>query len=292
MKFAFIDRHRRQWPITTMCRVLDVTRSGFHAWRHRGPGVRAQRREQLATQVQAVHETNRRVYGSPRVYEALIASGVKVCVNTVAKVMRQAGIAAKKKRKFVPRTTDSSMTRRPAPNLLERDFAPGKADERWTSDITYVPTDKGWLYLAAVLDIGTRRIVGWSMAAHMKAELVIDALQMALARRGRSATRGRQTELIYHADQGSQYASDDCQQLVKQHGLRMSMSARGDCYDNAVMESFWATLKTELIHHERYATHDEARASIFEYIEAFYNRVRLHSTLGYQSPEAFEASLN
>jgi transposase InsO family protein len=254
--------------------------------------VRARRREQLATQARAVHEANRRVYGSPRVYKALVASGVKVCVNTVAKVMRQAGIAAKKKRKFVPRTTDSSMTQQPAPNLLERDFAPGKADERWTSDITYVPTDKGGLHLAAVLDIGARRTVGGSMAAHMKAELMVDALRMALARRGHSVAPGRTTKLIYHADRGSQYASDDCQQLVEQHGLQMSMSARGDCYDNAVMESFWATLKTELIHQEQYATHDEARTSIFEYVEAFYNRIRLHSTLGYQSPEAFEAGLN
>lgn len=282
MKFAFIDRHRRQWPITTMCRVLSVSRSGFHAWWHREPGVRAQRREQLATQARAAHEASRRIYGSPRVHKALIADGVQVCVNTVAKVMRQAGIAAKKKRKFVPRTTDSSMTQRPAPNLLDRSFEPGKADERWTSDITYVPTDKGWLYLAAVLDIGTRRIVGWAMAAHMKAELVIDALRMALARRGHSVTPGRTTKLIYHADRGSQYASDDCQQLVRQYGLQMSMSARGDCYDNAVMESFWATLKTELIHQEQYATHDEARASIFEYVEAFYNRIRLHSTLALQ----------
>lgn len=291
MKFAFIEEHCRRWPITVMCRVLGVSRSGFHAWRHREPGVRRQRREQLLTQVRAVHQANRQVYGSPRVYEALIASGVQVCVNTVAKVMRWAGITVKKKRKFVPCTTDSSMTQQPAPNLLERNFAPGKSDERWTSDITYVPTGKGWLYLAAVLDIGTRRIIGWSMAAHMKTELVIDALRMALARRGRSAAQRHTTTLIYHADQGSQYASDDCQQLVEQHGLQMSMSARGDCYDNAVMESFWATLKTELIHREQYATHEQARASIFEYIEAFYNRVRLHSTLGYQSPEAFEASL-
>jgi transposase InsO family protein len=232
----------------------------------------------------------RGVYGSPRMYHALLALGVKVCENTVARLMRLAGIAGKKKRKFVPRTTDSSRTQQPAPNLLARDFAPGSPDQRWVSDITYVPTQEGWLYLAAVLDLGCRKVVGWAMDAQMKTTLVLDALRMALARR-KQACSPAGAELIHHSDQGVQYASDDYQQLLDQQGLRVSMSGKGDCYDNAAMESFWATLKTELIHQEDYATREQARGSIFEYIEVFYNRVRLHSTLNYQSPEAFEASL-
>lgn len=291
MKFAFIDRYRSYWPITLMCHVLGVSRSGFHTWCKREPSAQTQRREQLTAQVRAVHEANRHVYGSPRVHRALLAQGVAVCVNTVAKVMRLAGIAAFKKRRFVPRTTDSSMTRQPAPNLLMRDFTPGKADERWVGDITYVPTGEGWLYLAAVLDIGTRKIVGWSLSTQMKAQLVLDALRMALMRRGRARDKDDQAPLLHHSDRGTQYDSDACRQLLDQYRLRASMSAKGDCYDNAAMESFWATLKTELIHTQNYATRDEARASIFEYIEVFYNRVRLHSTLGYRSPEAFEASM-
>ena len=290
MKFAFIEKHCRRWPITLMCRVLAVSRSGFHAWRKRAPSDQAQRREQLAAQARAVHKAHRSVYGSPRVYRALRSQGVEVCLNTVAKVMRLAGIVGKKRRKFVPRTTDSSMVQHPAPNRLGRNFAPGKANQRWVGDITYVATGEGWLYLAAVLDLGTRKIVGWSMAAHMKTTLVLDALRMALTRRSRPLP-GEKIERIHHSDQGSQYASDDYQQLLEEHGLEASMSAKGDCYDNAAMESFWATLKTELIHEEQYATRQEARSSIFEYIEVFYNRIRLHSTLGYQSPEAFEASL-
>ena len=290
MRFTFIQAHCQCWPITVMCRVLGVSRSGFHAWRHRAPSAQVQRREQLAGQVRAVHEAYRGVYGSPRVHRVLLAQGVPVCVNTVAKVMRLVGIAAKKKRKFVPRTTDSSKTQAPAPNLLDRDFAPGRADERWAGDITYVPTRQGWLYLAAVLDLGTRKIVGWAMASHMKTNLVLDALRMALMRRGEPLP-GQKAPWIHHSDQGTQYASDDYQLLLEQHGLTVSMSGKGDCYDNAAMESFWATLKTELIHREHYATRDQARGSIFEYIEVFYNRVRLHSTLGYRSPEAFEASL-
>ncbi|MCC6581392.1 MAG: IS3 family transposase, partial [Phycisphaeraceae bacterium] len=248
-------------------------------------------REELTAHVHAVHETHRRVYGSPRVHQALLAQGVKACVNTVAKVMRQAGLAAKKKRKYVPRTTDSSRTQRPAENLLQRNFAPGWADQRWAGDITYVPTREGWLYLAAVLDVGTRRIIGWAMAASLKADLVVDALRMALTRRGLPRTPAGTPALICHSDRGTQYDSDACRQLLDAYGLIMSMSGKGDCYDNAVTESFWATLKTELIHDQDYATRAEAQASIFEYIEVFYNRVRLHSTLGYVSPETFEASL-
>ncbi len=296
MKFAFIREHRTCWPIGVMCRVLGVSRSGFFAWAKRPLSTLAQRREQLAAQVRLVHESHRKVYGSPRVHRVLRAQGLKVCLNTVAKVMRGAGIAAKKKRKFVPRTTDSSMTQHPAPNLLQRDFtpAPARAQPCWVSDITYIPTAEGWLYLAAVLDLGCRKIVGWAMDATMKTSLTLEAMRMALTRSSSLPGVKASSPLLHHSDRGVQYACDDYQQLLEQHGVQVSISNKGDprnCYDNAPMESFWATLKTELVHQQHYDTHEQARGSIFEYIEVFYNRIRLHSTLGYVSPEAFEASL-
>lgn len=298
MRFAFIQRHRRIWPVHVMCRVLRVARSGFYAWLRRSPSPRQVRRDELIRKIRATHESNRRVYGSPRVHAALRAQGERVCVNTVAKVMRTERIAAKNKPKFTPRTTDSTHDRPVAANVLDRDFTATAPNRKWVADVTYVPTDEGWLYVAAVLDLCSRRIVGWSMAEHLRTELVGDALTMALTRRrlrhnpsglpGGGGFRG----LLHHSDRGSQYAGDDYQGLLAEHGIACSMSRRGDCYDNAAMESFFGTLKTELIHHERYRTRDQARASIFQYIEGFYNRTRLHSTLGYQSPEAFEARLN
>jgi transposase InsO family protein len=287
MKFAFIDRHRDRWPIVVMCRVLGVSRSGFFAWCQRPPSAASQRCAELTEQVRQVYEANRQVYGSPRVHRALRHAGVAVCVNTVAKLMRLAGIQGQKKRSFVPRTTDSSATTSPAPNSLSRNFAIGAVNRRWVSDITYVPTGEGWLYLAAIVDLGSRRVVGWAMDVTMAATLVCDALRMALQQRGPLPGAG----MLHHSDRGSQYASDAYQQLLEQHGANASMSRPANCYDNAAMESFFATLKTELIHSEAYATHQQARASIFEYIEVFYNRKRLHSTLGYISPERFEASL-
>ena len=248
--------------------------------------ARAKRREELAGKVRAVHHENRGVYGSPRVCAALRASGESVCENTVAKVMRERGIRAKTKKKFVPRTTDSRHEQPVAPNVLDRQFRADLPDRKWAVDITYVPTDEGWLYLAGVIDLCSRRIVGWSMADHMRTELAGDALGMALA--GRSPGAG----LLHHSDRGVQYASDDYRALLAGHGIECSMSGKGDCYDNAVVESFWGTLKTELVNHEHYETREQARASVFEYIEVFYNRVRLHSALGYLSPEQFEAGLN
>ena len=232
------------------------------------------------------HAENRGVYGSPRLCEALRAEGEAVCENTVAQLMRRSGIRAKTKKKFVPRTTDSTHDRPVAPNLLERRFEARRPGQKWAADITFVPTDEGWLYLAGVLDLCSRKLVGWSMADHMETDLVANALRMAIARRRPEAG------LLHHSDRGSQYASEDYQHLLASHGITCSMSGKGDCWDNAAMESFWATLKTELVNHEHYATRQQARASIFEYVEAFYNRKRLHSSLGYRSPEAFEASLN
>ena len=286
MKFTFVKEHRKVWPVGVICRVLDVARSGFYAWLRRAPSSRCRRREDLAVKIRTIHQEHRRVYGSPRVHKVLTADGEKVCENTVASIMRENSIRARTKAKFIPRTTDSRHESPVAPNTLDRRFHTELPDCKWAADITYIPTDEGWLYLAAVIDLCTRRVVGWSMADHMKTELVSDALTMALARRQPGPG------LLHHSDRGVQYVSDDYQGLLTQHGLACSMSGKGDCYDNAVIESFWSTLKTELIHHEHYTTHEAARMSIFHYIEVFYNRKRLHSSLGYKSPEAFEASLN
>jgi transposase InsO family protein len=287
VKFRFIKEHLAgDYPLEACCEVLGVSRSGYYAWRGRPAGARAGRRAELAEKVKAVHEANRRVYGSPRVCAALRASGEVVCENTVAKVMREQGIRAKSKRKYVPRTTDGAHAHPVAPNTLNRDFAADLPDRKWAADITYVPTAEGWLYLAAVVDLCSRKVVGWSMADRMRTDLVADALRMAVARR-------RPGEgLLHHSDRGVQYASEDYQRLLQSHGIECSMSGRGDCWDNAAMESFWGTLKTELVHHERYETREQARASVFEYVEVFYNRQRLHSSLGYQSPEQFERGLN
>ncbi len=287
MKFAFIEEHLADaYPLEVACEVLEVSRSGYYTWRDRPASARAERRQEMAAKVKAVHQENRGLYGSPRVFQVLKARGESVCENTVAKVMREGRIRARGKKKFVPRTTDSSHDRPVGENVLGRQFQADLPDRKWAVDITYVPTAEGWLYLAGVIDLCSRRIVGWSMAEHMRADLVSDALGMALARR--SPAPG----LLHHSDRGVQYASEDYQHLLQSHEIVCSMSGKGDCWDNAVMESFWGTLKTELVNHERYETRDQARASIFEYIEVFYNRTRLHSSLGYLSPEQFEAGLN
>jgi putative transposase len=286
VKFAFIKEHLGAFEIEVVCEVLEVSRSGYYAWRRRPKSARARRREELAVLVKQAHEQNRRVYGSPRVCQVLRLGGQSVCENTVANIMKELDIRAKSKKKFVPRTTDSRHQQPVAPNRLDRQFNAPVPNQKWAVDITYIPTDQGWLYLAGVMDLCSRRIVGWSMADHMRVELVSDALEMAIARR--CPTKG----LLHHSDRGVQYSSEDYMHLLKSFSMEPSMSAKGDCWDNAAMESFWATLKTELVNHEHYANHDQARASIFEYIEVFYNRKRLHSSLGYQSPEAFEASLN
>ena len=286
MKFAFVKEHRRFWPVHVICRVLGVTRGGFFAWLGREVSQQRRRRDELVAKIRVAHQENREVYGSPRIFSELRAQGVKVCRNTVAKVMRQEGIAARKKRKFVPRTTDGNHDQPVAPNVLDRQFQADSPDQKWAVDITYVATDEGWLYVAAVLDLCSRKIVGWAMADHLRSELVSDALSMALARRRPSEG------LLHHSDRGVQYASEEYQKLLADHAMEVSMSGKGDCWDNAVMESFWSTLKTELVHQEHYATREQARQSIFEYIEVFYNRKRRHSSLGYVSPEMFEASLN
>ena len=286
MKFSFIEEHLSLFPVEAACEALAISRSGYYAWLDRPESSRSKRRVELAAKIKAVHEQNRRVYGSPRIFQVLKSRGEEVCENTVAAVMREHEIRAKTRRKFVPRTTDSNHTSPVAQNVLGRRFGADRPDRRWVVDITYIPTGEGWLYLAGVLDLCSRRIVGWSMAGHLRAELAADALSMAVARRRPGAG------LLHHSDRGVQYACEDYRHLLKSYGMEVSMSGKGDCWDNAAMESFWSTLKNELVHHERYETREQARASIFEYIEVFYNRQRLHSSIGYQSPEAFEAGLN
>ncbi len=269
-----------------MCDVLQVSRSGYYAWVDRPLSARAQRREALVEQIRQVNEQSLGTYGSPRVHAELADQEIDVCVNTVAKLMKEAGIRSVMHRRFVVQTTDSNHDHPVAPNVLEREFHAEVPNEKWLSDITYIPTDEGFLYLAGVMDLFSRKIVGWSMADHLRTELCLDALNMAL----RSRKPG--DELIHHSDRGVQYASVDYRLLLQSHNICVSMSRVGDCYDNAAMESFWGTLKTELVHHRKYRTREEARQSIFKYIECWYNRKRRHSALGYRSPEQFEASLN
>jgi len=276
-----MQEHRRRWPLRVMCRALKVSRSGYYAWQRRPASAQARRRVQLRAVIREVHEHSRRTYGSPRVSAALKAGGVACCVNTVARIMRADGLRAKTKRKFKA-TTDSSHGLPVAANLLDRAFTRSRPNEVWVSDITFIPTDEGWLYLATELDLYSRRIVGWAMSERMTSDLVIAALTMALEQRRPLAG------LIHHSDRGSQYASGAFQKLLAAHGLVCSMSRKGEVYDNAVMESFYGTLKRELVNFARYATRQEAKQAIFEYIEVFYNRQRLHSTLGYRSPVDFE----
>ena len=285
MRFAFVEEHRRRWPVAVMCRVLRVARSGYYQWLTREPSARHKRRQELLAKIRVAHAQNRELYGSPRVHRALLAGGETVSRNTVAKLMRGAKIRAKTRRRYVPRTTDSRHAKPVAANVLGRDFTAPAPNRKWLADITYVPTGEGWLYMAGVLDCFSRRLVGWAMADHMETDLVSEALVMALEHR-----RPARDQVLHHSDRGVQYASDAYQHLLSSNEITVSMSGRGDCYDNAMMESFWATLKTELVHQQHYATREQAKAAIFEYVEVFYNRKRLHSSLGYVSPESFEAA--
>jgi transposase InsO family protein len=280
--FAFIEDNKDAWPVRLMCAALEVSPSGYYAWLRRPPSFQEQRREALLVLIQDIHAEVKGRYGSPRVHATLKGRGEGCSVNTVAKVMRDNDIRAKSARKFRCKTTDSNHPLPVADNVLDRRFDPSGPDEAWVADITYVPTREGWLYLAVVEDLYSRRVVGWSMDGRMESRLVVDALEMAVKRR--LPGEG----LVAHSDRGSQYASDHYQRLLGKHGITCSMSEVGQCWDNAPAESFFASLKKELVHHEDYATLQEARASIFEYVEVFYNNQRLHSSLGYVTPAAYE----
>jgi putative transposase len=269
-----------------MCEVLQVSRSGYYASINRPLCARATRQAELIDQIRQVHEESHCTYGSPRVHAELLEREMDVCVNTVAKLMKEAQIRSAMHRRFIPQTTDSNHDLPVASNLLEQDFACERANQKWVCDITYIHTDEGTLYLAGIMDLCSRKIVGWSMADHMQTDLCTDALKMALG--SRRPGQG----LIHHSDQGVQYASIDYSLLLRSKGIQISMSRVGNCYDNAAMESFWGTLKTEWVYRQKYATLEQARQSIFKYIECWYNRRRRHSAIGYMSPEQFEASLN
>jgi putative transposase len=287
VRFAWIQSHENNWPIELLCEVLNVTRGGYYDW-IRQPDLTPieQRGQELMGRIRRVHESSRQTYGSPRVTAELNAGGMKVCRNTVAKWMRKSGLRPRRRRKFVPTTTDSNHDFPIAPNRLDRDFVAPAPNRKWVCDLTYIWTDQGWLYLATVMDLYSRRIVGWSMQDHLRTSLTSQALMMALQ------ARRPQTGLLHHSDRGVQYASEEYQRLLKAHGIVCSMSRTGDCYDNAPAESFFATLKRELINGRRYATIDQAKADLFEWIEVFYNRQRRHSALGQVSPETFEAQIN
>jgi len=265
-----------------MCRVLALSRSGYYDWRGRPPSDRAQANARLAADVHRVYAQNKGRTGAPRITKHLRDEGQKVGQNRVARVMRTEQLRAKAAKKYKA-TTHSNHSLPVAPNLLEQDFTATAPNQKWVSDITYVATDEGWLYLAVVLDLYSRLVVGWAMAERMTASLVCEALHMALWR------RKRPTGVIVHSDRGSQYCSADHRRLLQDHQLRCSMSKKGDCYDNAAMESWNHSLKVEAIHGERFVTREMAKAQVFDYIEVYYNRKRLHSRLGYLSPETFEA---
>ena len=266
-----------------MCEVLDVSRSGYYAWQGRPESARSVQRRELVAEMRVIHgEQYKGNYGSPRMCQELQARGHAVSENTVARLMQEHELRALTARKF-RHTTDSKHSYPVADNILNQEFEQADANEVWVSDLTYIPTREGWLYLACVLDLYSRRVVGWSMSERMTSDLVISGLKMGLLTRD---LEGK--ELLHHSDRGSQYASGGFQKLLADHGITCSMSGKGNCYDNAAMESFFATLKKELVHQEDYDTRAAARRSIFEYIEVFYNRERRHSALGYQSPCAFE----
>lgn len=283
-RYRFIVAHQASYPITLLCRTLGGARSGYYAWLHCGNSARQQADLVLTEQIRVVHADSRQTYGSPRVHAALQQQGVCCSRKRVARLMQQAKLVGCRLRRRT-HTTRAEPTHQPAPNLVARQFTVEQPDQLWVGDITYIPTWEGWLYLAVLLDACSRRIVGWAMAEHLGGALTQDALAMALARRRPGAA------LVHHSDRGSQYTARAYQAVLAQHGVAASMSRAGDCYDNALAESFFATLKTELIDRRPWPTRRAARQATFEWIEAFYNRQRLHSALAYQSPVAFEEAV-
>ncbi len=281
MKFDAIQKQRLEFSVAWMCSRLGVSRSGFYAWSRRPEAAHARRDRQLAVEIAAIHHEHRRTYGSPRVYDKLRKRGEAVSRKRVARIMREQGLSAKPRKRF-RRTTDSSHGLPVAENLLARNFIVDGPDKVWVSDITYVRTWEGWLYLAVVIDLFSRRAVGWAVADHMRTELALEALRMAI--RHRRPPPG----LIHHSDRGSQYASESYQDELKRCGAICSMSRKGDCWDNAVAESFFATFKGDLIYREVWPTRRRTIAAIMEYIACFYNAKRSHSTLGNMSPMEYE----
>ena len=282
MKFAFIAKHRGIWPAGWMCGALGVSRGGFYAWLTRPPCHRSRRDEELRAKVRTSFIGSDRTYGARRIWKDVLADGVSCGLHRIERLMRQQALRARPRRRRLPSDSGERQAGAVAPNVLERSFNASAPNRRWIADFTYIWTAEGWLYVAAVIDLFSRRVVGWSMNATMTAELVTDALVMAIWR------RGKPDALIHHSDRGSQYTSDQFQRLMADHGVTCSMSRSGNVWDNAAMESFFSSLKTERIARRIYRTRDEARADVFDYIERFYNTRRRHSTIGYVSPMEFE----
>lgn len=287
MKYACIDAHRGEYAVSLMCRVLEVSRAGFYAARRRGLSQRAREDQRLRLEIRAIHRESKRRYGSPRIHEELQAQGTRCSRKRVERLMRTEGIKARKRRR-IRVTTRANAQHAKVANVLERRFAVEAQqgpDQVWVSDITYIPTQEGWLYLAVVLDLATRMVVGWALAPYLDGRLTLSALRMAVSR------RRPKPGLLHHSDRGSQYTCDEYRELLERHGMFPSMSRTGDCWDNAVAESFFATLEWELIQDALWRTRREGQCAIFEYLEVWYNRQRRHSSLGYKTPAEYEAQL-
>lgn len=282
MKFRFIQQERRWYGVDAICRAMGVTRGGYWSWVRRRPGPRQQADVALLADIRRIHHGNRRVYGSPRIHHQLQREGIRCGRKRVARLMHESDIRAKQGRKFKPTTTDSKHSLPVADNILNRDFKRTRPDQAWVADMTYVRTKEGWLYLAAVMDLFSRRIVGWAMGDRMDRHLPLRALHMAVQQ------RHPPPGLIHHSDRGSQYASFDYQKELSKHGMLCSMSRKGNCHDNAPMESWFHTLKAELIQDTIFNTRKECSAAIFEYMEVFYNRQRIHTAIGNHTPSEIE----
>lgn len=281
MRFAFVHAEKAVWPVTVMCEVLCVSRSGYYAWRDRPASAHDQADAKLLVEIKAAHEAGRGYYGSPRVHRALRNNGTRVSRKRVTRLMKDEGIAGKRRRKFC-KTTDSKHPSPIAPNVLNREFAVELPNTAWVTDVTYVLTLQGWLYLAAILDLFSRRVVGWATSMHNDRQLALDALERA------QTTRRPRPGLLHHSDRGSVYASGDYRQALSDNAMIASMSGKGDCWDNAVAESFFASIKGEALDHRTFETRAEATEAIADYIDTFYNVCRLHSSIGYVSPIQFE----
>ena len=286
MKYAWIHEQRDSLPVTTMCQTLDVSTSGYYAWIDREPSSRALRQERIRRAVREVHAASHGVYGSQKIARVLDerVDLERACRNTVAAAMREMGLKSRIRKSFTPTTTQVDPAREPAPNLLDRDFTATAPNRKWVTDITYLATAEGWVYLAVVMDLFSRKVVGWALSASLATELVSEALRQAIQSR-----RPEGHELLHHSDRGCQYTSEAYRQTLRALGIECSMSHTGSCYDNAAMERFFWSLKYEWTNHESFENLAHARLSVFKYIETFYNPVRLHQTLGYQSPNHFEA---
>lgn len=284
MRFQFIEAHREEFDVQIMCDVLDVSRSGYYAWRTRPASQREMADAEFIKEIERVFYDSWQTYGYESIWRVLKDEGIPCGKHRVRRLMRRAGLVAKQTKRY-KHTTEANPDHLPASNILQGDFEAARPDAKWCADITYIPTQEGWLYLAVILDLFSRRIIGWAMSKRMTQQLACTALEMALRQRQPVAP------LIHHSDRGSQYTSDAYQELLAAHDITPSMSGRGNCYDNAPVESFFGTLKTELVHHTVYRTRQEAQTDIFFYIEGFYNRKRRHTALDYLSPADFEAAL-